>query len=57
MQSPKRRTSGGRAKARDVSATARALVAGQSIEGAKMAGSDRLWFELPPVGAFEAILI
>jgi len=37
--------------------TARALVAGQSIEGAKVAGSDRLWFELPPVGAFEAILI
>lgn len=36
---------------------ARALVAGQAIEGKTMVGDDRTWFELPPVGAFEAILI
>ena len=36
---------------------ARALVSGQTIQGQTMAGDERTWFELPPVGAFEAILI
>lgn len=36
--------------------SARALVSGQAVEG--RAGADgRVWFDLPPVGAFEAILI
>lgn len=36
---------------------AQALVTGQSIKGETLAGDDRTWFELPPVGSFEAILI
>ena len=36
---------------------ARALVSGQTVRGARRAGDDRLWFDLPPVGAFEAVLI
>lgn len=39
-------------------ADARALVAGQVIRGIRRAGEpNRLWFDLPPVGAFEAVLV
>lgn len=39
-------------------ATARALVAGQVVRGVRRPGdADRLWFDLPPVGAFEALLV
>ena len=36
---------------------ARALVSGQSLRGVQRAGDDRLWFDLPPVGAFEAVVL
>jgi hypothetical protein len=37
---------------------ARALVAGQAIAGTRRAGdADHLWFALPPVPAFEAVLL
>jgi hypothetical protein len=40
------------------SQSASALVAGQMIKGVSRAGDpSRLWFDLPPVGAFEAIAI
>ncbi len=39
-------------------ATAQALVTGQSLTGRQRPGdTDRLWFDLPPVGAFEAIVL
>jgi hypothetical protein len=38
-------------------ASARALVGGQAIAGVARTGDDaRTWFDLPPVGAFEAVL-
>jgi hypothetical protein len=38
--------------------TARALVGGQAIKGVARPGDPgRVWFALPPVGAFEAILL
>ncbi|MFS0773288.1 beta-galactosidase trimerization domain-containing protein [Sphingomonas sp. 1P08PE] len=41
-----------------VRASARALIAGQSVPGRTMAGGDaRTWFDLPPVGAFEAVFL
>jgi hypothetical protein len=36
----------------------RALVGGQLLRGTQRAGDrDRMWFDLPPVGAFEAVLM
>lgn len=37
--------------------SARALVGGQVLTGQVAAGGDITWFDLPPVGAFEAIVI
>ena len=37
--------------------SARTLVGGQALSAVQRAGDDRTWFELPPVGAFEAILL
>jgi hypothetical protein len=37
-------------------AQARLLVSGQTVKGVRRAG-DRTWFDLPPVGAFEAIVV
>lgn len=37
--------------------TARALVGGQTLKGVKRAGDGRVWFDLPPLGAFEALLL
>lgn len=34
-----------------------ALVGEQALEGKSVAGDERVWFDLPPIGAFEAILI
>lgn len=34
------------------------LVSGQTVRGVRRPGdNDRMWFDLPPVGAFEAILL
>lgn len=39
-------------------ADARALVGGQTIKGVQRVGDpDRIWFDLPPVAAFEAVLL